>query len=235
MTFLDINKNRAVPLSKENTAVDSEVFVTNVNCRGRLMIKVTLILMLVFGPVSRVSAEEGRRADAQLQIHEAIAQLSSNNLVETRKAILALHRMGKNSIPHLIQLLDRSDSLSISIGNPAIAFDDVNVRDPYLGELAALAIDLVLARSRLVKEEDSSRTGFLFDRSENNLSLTSSGLLYKKRLFRDDGGSIKQRDLKKIKKMYILWWNSNKSKSIEDLRADWHNNHRPLINSPYYR
>ena len=234
MTFLDINKNRAVPLSKENTALYWEVFVTNVNCRGRLMIKVTLILMLAFGPVSRVSAEEPR-GDTQLQIHEAIAQLSSNNLVETRKAIFALHGMGKTSIPHLIQLLDRSDSLNISIGNPEIAFDDVNARGPYLGELAALIIDLILARSRLVKEEDSSRTGFLFDRSENNLSLTSSGLLYKKRLFRDDGGSIKQRDLKKIKKMYILWWNSNKSKSIEDLRADWHNNHRPLINSPYYR
>ncbi len=91
----------------------------------------------------------------------------------------------------------------------------------YTGTILAYVIELILSKEKVaVKRLEGWNLSF-------SPYLFTQGFVKK-----NNAGVIKLKDLDGLQKVYHRWWDQNKKKSIEDLRADYKIN-PPLKNSNF--
>ena len=92
-----------------------------------------------------------------------------------------------------------------------------------MGIFAAYLIELILAKENFGSEIEN----------ENPYKIYKYAVIIKT----DNNEKIMQPlvfdDMKKVKMIYIDWWDKNKNKSMDELRSDWKDNNRVLNNSEF--
>jgi hypothetical protein len=183
-----------------------------------------LIFLLVF---------QASPANKRLTAVETLLTAAENGgLCEQRKAFARVHQLGKTAMPSLIDGIgsDRKAYLFALKDPYSSAIYPGEMERHSVGVWALFAIDAILSREAEPKHfgsEDPEKCDFLFatyDRQKYRASIAPT---------KGKGEAVSHSDMLEIQRIYRMWWEKNKTKSTEQLRADWKNGDRPLKGSDY--
>lgn len=159
-------------------------------------------------------------AVTQQRLDPKVEALRSSDTCQLRAAISTLHAMGKGAVPLLIEAIDHTDSVGITLDNPRNSVLVPPLETP-LGVVAAYTIELILARSQLRTSADCD---FL---------LVQDDYLYYSGVIVDRDRQRRHLDLRSVQNAYRTWWQVATDKSLETLREEWLAGRGPLSSSSY--
>jgi len=196
-----------------------------------------LLLLLLIGIMLCVST----RAKSQLSksdqdLQEYLKSLKRGTLSERSSVVVALHRLGKQAIPALVEHISDAEiapSTALMLHNPFMSGVFTGTpRNEFAGILNAYIVELILAKDRLSATE-----------RDPHLLLSVRDYIYGEGVMvkggessSTDSSSISQldaSDLPRIERIYSEWWRRNKNKPLAEMRRDWNAKHRPLTGSRY--
>jgi hypothetical protein len=185
------------------------------------------MILLFLGSLSPLS--RCQQHDAAPRTEENVQQylntLKSGTICARRKAIFALHHLGKSAIPLLIDHIDDRQVASKStlmLANPILSYAPPgSQRDEFSGVIYAYVVELILARRSLHDDLDCT------------FILSTGEFAYPHGLIIRDSKVISATDLAQVKQVYSRWWEENRHKSLAALRLDWEKSVRPLTGSQY--
>lgn len=169
----------------------------------------------------------GHQLAAEESPQRYLESLKSGTMCERRSAVLALYRLGKQAIPALLEHIDDGEiapSTTLILANPAFSYAPPGSQhDQFTGVLYAYAIELILGRNAISKDE-GKRCVYLLGLSDY---VYGHGLIF------NENELIKANDLSRIKQIYSQWWDKNRNKSLAKMRQDWKASRRPLTGTQY--
>lgn len=184
-----------------------------------------------------IAAAAGCTARKAEPVEEAVQQLLYGPM---RPAIVELHARGKESIPALIAVIDSSETTGAPFLDPASSTISNALSEFRKGVAAAYVIEMILMTEELHFAGDQDWSGPLGLNRQHYLYTGQQGVIIHSG--GDSGWSgvgssgdrgLTVEELKEVKAIYQKWWEENKKKSIEELRADWKEGRRPLSGSAY--
>ncbi len=180
-----------------------------------------LALILLLCAFSLPSVSQPPPLDSQLQAQSDVRALKHGR---RKPAIFSLHKNALNAIPALIEAIDDKDPFDqIELKNPILSgVPKEAFQKTYMGVLAAYTIELILGKEALRGNQNA-----LSPRLDPEDCVYDFGILHR------DGETITRDDLAKVKALYQKWWDTNKDKSLQELRQEWIHNKRPLSGTPY--
>lgn len=170
-------------------------------------IKILILFFLIF--TSCKSQEIEGAVDELLQSTQKI-----NNPDLYRKFLV----YGRDAIPVLIKKMDVNQKTYSGYFYPRNSnlMSLVN----YDGVYAAYMIEFILSREKLDETKIQDPTWYvLFNRD----------VIIRPKEMRP----LEFKDMLAIQRIYTAWWEVNKGRPIEELRTEWKNKNRPLLNSVY--
>jgi hypothetical protein len=131
-------------------------------------------------------------------------------------------RYGKSAIPNLIKVIDADGKTLLGF----LGSNDSTIPDAMynsVGMRAAREIESILAGEKGAKIQTDKKFrprlfyhGYIVREAE-----------------KEQLKAMENKDMKVIKDIYLKWWNSNKHKTINQLRSDWKTGKRPLSKSGF--
>jgi hypothetical protein len=183
------------------------------------------LLVLCTWPIAHAQQQQTAAPDKNIQ--QYLTSLKSGKTCERRAAIKALHHLGKDAIPTLIDHIgevDIAESSALMLANPLLSYAPPgSQRDEYSGVVYAYVIELILAKDAL--QSDSSNCDFLLDHSDYAYG---HGLILKGKKV------ISATELAHVKQLYVQWWETHRNESLISLRHEWMKSVRPLTGSGYH-
>lgn len=152
--------------------------------------------------------------------------VTRGSLCERRKAMIAIHRAGKEAIPGLIaRITDESKTgVGALLQNPkSSTIPGDHAEADYAGLFYAYLIELILGRSSL--KADAKSCEFLLAPDDY---VFWSGIVGK-----ENDATILLDDLPRIQSVYSRWWKVNEGKTLNQMRAEWNENKGPLAGSQF--
>jgi hypothetical protein len=217
-----------------------------------LLFLVLIVVCVVYDP-----AAQGTTGSNAAQ--EYIRKLSDDSTRVQNEAAEGLYKMGKDAIPHLIDSMGTADLMYIDYTNPFLSTSILGRADLTVlnTEIYAYMVEFILFKDEFVckdKEKmflcDYDNHTFiysyisLFNKKEGRMLLRFKNLdvgkldvgkLYVMDVSKSDVMEldVDREDIAGVKKMYVKWWERNKRKSLEQLRAEWKNGIKPLSGTDY--
>jgi hypothetical protein len=156
-----------------------------------------------------------------------LSNLKSNSIKTRKSVIFELHKLGKKAIPLLIQEIPDDTEILLLLNNPLSSTIDEGSLKNYSGVLAGYVVELILGKELLENENFFGNDFILGTNIENYI-------YYCGKIVNEKEEDIQKSDLIEVQKIYRKWWEENKHKSIEELRAEWKIDKKPLTNSKYH-
>jgi hypothetical protein len=186
----------------------------------------TIALVLI------VVLQAGTESTKLSAIEKLFVAVEEGGVCEKRNAFNQVHRLGKQAIPSLVERIGTNRKvLTIDLKDPAVSYIHPGELDNnFVGTWALFAIDAVMSREpeqKVLWRKEVEACDFLFgaDRTKYRPSAV---------LLKDGGEPLTHRDMLEIERLYRLWWEKNKAKSLPQMQADWKNGNRPLNGSTYH-
>ena len=163
-------------------------------------------------------------------IPEYIEKLRRFPETKNKEGILGLFNAGKDSIPFLINEIGRCDIVFNRLPNSMGSILTEDHLKICLGAYAAYVIEMILAIDQIDDKTFLLEKDLLFSISEQKHYLYWNGFVVNDE---DKCVSRNAEEMKNVASFYLLWWEKNKDRSLDQLKKDWKDGVRPLSGTGY--
>jgi len=147
---------------------------------------------------------------------------SITDSIMTEKTQNTIFYFGKAVIPCLIEHIDDSKTVCLSsFINPTCSNIPEFICNNQIGNRYAYLIEFILSKATILPYENRKLRMNEWDEYIKQYRIFEYGIIVKNINKVQVLKSLNHNDMIEIKKIYISWWEKNKSKSIEQLRKEW--------------
>lgn len=154
---------------------------------------------------------------AQQRLLRKVDSLVANQRSETTETYLYFKSTGKEAIPYLVNVIDQNEKGYIGFAGDSTSSTILGLNYNYCGMRAAFMIEYILS-PETVNPKNVFNIGAIVKLNSKNEPLISL---------------VTIQDMKEIKKIFREWWEKNKSRTLQELQAEWNKGISPLSNSNY--
>jgi hypothetical protein len=146
----------------------------------------------------------------------------------TKNDYKGVYMQGKNAIPCLISLIDLNRMSMVGIIDPKLSYIPPFILNNYRGIDAAYLIELTLSTDSLLSDSIADWKGGI-----NPYKIYNYCVIVKNEQKKTILEPLSYSDIKAVKELYMKWWETNKDKSLSELRKEWKQGKHVLDENKY--